>query len=208
MKKAVRHKRLTYVELVTFLQDVECVLNNRPFCEPCDEEQEVLTPNHLLYGRRLEVMNYPDNNDDVREDRSEASLTRRTKHLLVTMEHFWKRWKNEYLLCLRDYYKKGQSKANEIIDIDDVVIIAEEKAPRHLWNLGRVIDLIKGKDNVLRGACVKVGKTGSIINRPINKLYPLEVRQDLVLPAGSDNEVKKIRREAAILGELRNKYTR
>ena len=74
-------------------------------------------------------MNYSDNNDDVREDRSEASLTRRTKHLLVTMEHFWKRWENEYLLWLRDYYKKGQSKANEIIDIDDVVIIADEKAP-------------------------------------------------------------------------------
>ena len=153
-------------------------------------------------------MNYSDNNDDVREDRSEASPTRRTKHLLVTMEHFWKRWKNEYVLCLRDYYKKGQSKANEIIDIDDVVIIADEKAPRHLWNLRRVIDLIKGKDNVLRGACVKVGKTGSIINRPINKLYPLEVRRDRVRPAGSDNEVKKIRRETAILGELRNKYTR
>ena len=199
LKKAVGHKRLTYVELVTFLQEVECVLNNRPLCEPCDEEREVLTPNHLLYGRRLEVMNYSDNNDDVREDRSEATLTRRTKHLLVTMA---------YLLWLRDHYKKGQSKANEIIDIDDVVIIADEKAPRHLWNLGRVIDLIKGKDNVLRGACVKVGKTGSIINRPINKLYPLEVRRDRVLPAGSDNEVKKIRREAAIFGELRNKYTR
>ena len=62
LKKAVGHKRLTYVELVTFLQDVECVLNNRPLCEPCDEEREVLTPNHLLYGRRLEVMNYSDNN--------------------------------------------------------------------------------------------------------------------------------------------------
>ena len=208
LKKTVGHKRLTCVELVTFLQEVECVLNNRPLCVPCDEEREVLTPNHLLYGRRLEVMNYSDNNDDVREDGSEATLTRRTKHLLVTMEHFGKRWKHEYLLWLSDHYKKGQSKANKIIDIDDVVIIADEKAPRHLWNLGRVIDLIKGKDNVLRGACVKVGKTGSIINRPINKLYPLKVRGDRVRPAGSDNEVKKIRRETAILGELRNKYTR
>ena len=34
LKKAVGHKRLTYVELVTFLQEVECVLNIRPLCEP------------------------------------------------------------------------------------------------------------------------------------------------------------------------------
>ena len=124
-----------------------------------DEELEVLT--HLLYGRRLEVMNYSDNDDDVPEDRNEASLNRRTKHLLVTMKHFWKRCRNEYLLCLRDYYKKGQSKSKEVIDIGDV-IIANEKTPRHLWNLGRLPALIKGKDNVLRDACVKVGKTGSI----------------------------------------------
>ena len=80
------------------MQDVECVLNNRPLCEPCDEELGVLTPNHFLYGRRLEVINYSDNND-VPEDRNEASLNRRTKHLLVTMKHFWKRWRNEYPLC-------------------------------------------------------------------------------------------------------------
>ena len=72
LRKTVGHKRLAYVELLTFLQDAECVMNNRPLCEPCDEELEVLTPNHLLYGRRQEVMNYP---DDFPVDRNEASLS-------------------------------------------------------------------------------------------------------------------------------------
>ena len=35
----------------------------------------------------------------------------------------------------------------------------------------------------------------------------MEVRRDRALPSGSDNELKKIRREAAILGKLRNEHT-
>ena len=35
----------------------------------------------------------------------------------------------------------------------------------------------KGKDGILRGARVLVGKTGSIIGRPLNKLCHLEIKK-------------------------------
>ena len=33
--------------------------------------------------------------------------------------------------------------------------------------------LIAGYDGVVRSASVKLGKSGAVINRPVNKLYPL-----------------------------------
>ena len=53
----------------------------------------------------------------------------------------------------------------------------DKHQPRHLWKLGRVIDLLKGNDNVIRGAKIKLGGSGAIITRPLNKLYLLEVRK-------------------------------
>ena len=48
------------------------------------------------------------------------------------------------------------------------------KSTRHLWRLGRDVDIIARRDCNIRAAKSKVGKTGAIINRPIYKLYPLE----------------------------------
>ena len=41
--------------------------------------------------------------------------------------------------------------------------------------MGRVVELVRGKDDVLRGARVILGKTGNIIGRPLNKLCHLEL---------------------------------
>jgi len=35
-------------------------------------------------------------------------LTNRTKHHNKTLDHFWKRWRLEYLLELRDYHRYRQ----------------------------------------------------------------------------------------------------
>ena len=38
---------------------------------------------------------------------------------------------------------------------NDVVIIHEHLRPRHLWQLGRIVDVVKGCDGVIRGAKIK-----------------------------------------------------
>ena len=76
--------------------------------------------------------------------------------------------------------------------IDDVVIIKDENyTPRNHWRQGKIINLVIGSDNLIRGAtteCVINGKK-SIIQRPIQKLIPLEItkRNTEVLPNVSNN---------------------
>ena len=96
-------------------------------------------------------------------------------------EHFWQRWYKEYLVDLRESHKMNQQKAKPSIDVGDVVLIEEEGAKRKKWKLGRINKLVTGKDGVIRGAEVKTTtEKGAIgmVSRPIQKLYPLEVRDD------------------------------
>ena len=52
-----------------------------------------------------------------------------------------------------------------VIDIkfDDIVLIAHGKMPRQFWRLGHVLKVFTGRDNKIRTAEVKVGKTERII---------------------------------------------
>ena len=53
--------------------------------------------------------------------------------------------------------------------------------PRGFWRLGKVETIIQGKDKNVQGATVKVvsrnGKL-TVMNRPLSKLYPVEVRDE------------------------------
>ena len=57
--------------------------------------------------------------------------------------------------------------------VDDIVLIHDDKVPRHQWNMGRVVGVELGSDGQIRAARVASGKTGNVLRRPINKLYPI-----------------------------------
>ena len=40
------------------------------------------------------------------------------------------------------------------------------------------MELIKSKDGQIRGAKVKIGNSGNMIERPLNKLYPVEIKNN------------------------------
>ena len=146
-------------------------MNNRPICNDYEDDVEaVLTPNHLIFGRRIESVNVQriDSLDD-------ESLDRRVKRLEHMLNHFWKIWRIEYVTSLRESHKSTTTKP-EVISKDDIVLIYDDKQPRHMWKLGRVNELIRSKDGVVRAAKVLVGATGILVDRPISKLYPIETR--------------------------------
>ena len=71
---------------------------------------------------------------------------------------------------------KGQSSS---VSIGDVVIVHDEHLPRGLWRLGKITSVRKGQDGQVRGATVKIANSDGqkvLLNRPIQLLYPLEVR--------------------------------
>ena len=180
MVKRVLHKVLfraaiNYEELLTVIVEIEGVINSRPLTYMFNEIEDVLTPSHLLLGRRLlsdkEKAWY-----DHNEEPDNAVLSRRMRYLQTISEHYWKRFKEEYLVELREQHIQG-SDHTRTVELGEIVVIQGQKK-RNFWRLGKVISLINGKDDKVRAVVLKTfdGKKNRYIRRPIEKLYPLEVR--------------------------------
>ena len=66
----------------------------------------------------------------------------------------------------------------------------EGRHNRILWKLGRVTKLIKGRDNVIGGAKIVLANK-QWIERPVEKLYPLEVSAYELQPTLKDPSIHK-----------------
>ncbi len=191
LKKAIGKNCLTYDELLTLVIEVEAVLNSRPLTYVSSEDvEEPLTPSHLLVGYRILTLPDPSVPDDP--DYSPENVTRRMSHLAKTLGNFWKRWKKEYLLELREFHRTRVEKGIAYtIKKGEVVTVYDEGHPRGLWRLGKVEDLIQSSDGKVRGVYVKVmskkGRT-KVLRRPIQHIYPLEIHSN---SQGSDLTVSK-----------------
>ena len=99
------------------------------------------------------------------------------KHLNVVVNQFWKRWRREYLLELRNAhrYHGGNPKAVPP-SVGDIVLVEDEDKPRCLWRLAKVTELITGRDGYTRGAILHVPATKTTLQRPLQHLFPLEMK--------------------------------
>ena len=187
LRKVVGRARFSYNEMHTAIVEIEAIVNGRPlsYVHPDDLEQP-LTPSHLLVGRRL--LSLPDHlthlepEDDEDFELTTEMLQKRAKHLNNVINHFWKRWSREYLLELRDAHRQRNSKsAKRNLSAGDIVLVHDQDQPRGFWKLARVQSLITGRDGVVRGATLKVASksgTPTILQRPLQLLYPLEISSD------------------------------
>ena len=111
---------------------------------------------------------------------------------------------------------KGEHPA---VQTGDVVVMEEGNMPKPSWRLGKVEGLMKGHDNQVRGAHVKVAKTNAVVQRPVSRLYKIEGKEDNVNgdilnkdnlnkdSYHSANTSNRPKRKSAIIGELKRKYT-
>ena len=73
--------------------------------------EKPLTPSHLLVG--LRILSLPDylghicKPSDEDFEVSASQLTKRMKHLASVLNHFWRRWRSEYLNELRESHRHG-----------------------------------------------------------------------------------------------------
>ncbi|XP_045157304.2 uncharacterized protein LOC123523719 [Mercenaria mercenaria] len=175
LKKVLGKALINLETLQTLITEVECIINDRPLThsstDPADDVP--LTPSYLLYGRRITTPIYPDDREEPEADdmsRDEEDKLYRFKS--ATIEHFWSRWKHEYLTSLREFHKRLVGEG-DLIRIGDVVQIHDDTLPRSRWSLIVIDDVVTGADGRTRAARVKSRK--GIITRPIDKLYPLEL---------------------------------
>ena len=147
LKKVLRNARLTYGELLTVITEIELVLNSRPLTYlHFDDVEEPLTPSHLVVGRRL--MTIPEDCAIKEEESDIELLTRRQRYLILLLSHFWNRWRNDYVLSLREHHRNVPKKNTApVIAVGDIItVMAENKSHRGSWKLAKVEEVIKGTD--------------------------------------------------------------
>lgn len=194
LRKTLGNARLSYEELLTVLVEVECTLNARPLTYEYNEiDGEVLTPSHLIYGRRIKSL--PDEVIEPEDVVGEAECSTRFKYLSTRLSHFWNRWRREYLASLREFHRCNVRSQIRTIEVGDVVVVHEDEKKRGEWKIGVVESLVKGKDSVIRGAMVRVVTKGkpTHLSRPVQKLYPLEIKSKGEGLPPTDSSVQKSR---------------
>jgi hypothetical protein len=155
--------------LRNFLNEAADIVNSRPLTYRAidPDEQETITPNHLLrLSTKINIA--PGEFDD-------DSVCKKQWRVAQNMaDQFWRRWTLEYLPEITRRSKWFDS--GREICVDDLVLIVDSNAPRNQWRRGRVIETVVGKDNHIRSAKLKTS-TG-ILMRPVSKLAVLEVKKN------------------------------
>ena len=155
---------------------MEALLNDRPLTHTSSDicDPEPITPSHLLHGRRITTLPHSRvEGDEVEEpDFGDVSeVKRRARAHAIIIRHFWSRWKHEYLTALRETHKTTGNNVQHV-KIGDVVLVHDDTA-RINWKLAVIESVNKGADGLVRSANIRTA-TGRT-NRPIARLYPLEV---------------------------------
>ncbi|XP_050563300.1 uncharacterized protein LOC126912915 [Spodoptera frugiperda] len=93
LRRVIGDSTLTFEELSTVLSQIEACLNSRPLSQgSSDPEDPVpLTPGHFLVGQPLVVA------PDYNYENATVSTLRRWQLVQRMVQHFWRRWKQEYL---------------------------------------------------------------------------------------------------------------
>ena len=166
IKAVMKEQVLDDEGINTLMCEVEAIVNGRPITKLSDDprDMEPLTPNHLLMLRAgPSVPPASLSNHDV--------YGRRWRQVQYLADVFWRRWVNEYLPSLQLRQKWNKQQRNFVVD--DIVLVLDDKTPRHFWPLGRVLEVYTNRnDGLVRS--VKLKTRTSELTRPVNKIVLLE----------------------------------
>ena len=173
LKIAIGKQVLTPFELYTCLLEVANLVNQRPIGRiPNDpDDGTYLCPNDLLLGRSTA---------EVPQGLFKPTKNPRDRVEFVQrlVDSFWKRWSRDVFPSLVPRKKWRADRRN--VQVNDMVMYAEDNAVRGKWTLGRIIEVYPGEYGRTRNVKVKTA-TGEY-STPVTKIaviYPAE---------GYDNE--------------------
>ena len=176
LRKMLGRSCLEREELDTLICEVEAVINSRPltYLHTESNEPSPFTPAHFLTGQRITTLpSYPAHNSSM--DKTNATqLNRRWQYRQRLSNHFWNRWRRDYLMELRSVHCMSNLNQSAPFKVGDVVLLHEDKQPKHMWKMGRIEETFMGRDGKVRSCAVRL-PSRLILRRPIQLLYPLEL---------------------------------
>ena len=151
--------------LLTFLAEVEKILNDRPLTKTSNSPQdlEALTPNMLLLNRPNKC--YPPG-----ELHDADRYSNRWKQAQYLSNVFWKRWIKEYLPLLQERQKWLMPRRN--LAVGDLILVVDENASRGRWSKGIVEKVFPDRFGTVRQVIVRTATAR--LHRDVRKLVLLE----------------------------------
>ncbi|GFS67914.1 uncharacterized protein NPIL_339861 [Nephila pilipes] len=133
-----------------------------------EEESKYFISPIILPSKHL--ADIPLNNVSDLDQIEKTNIVLRWSYVQKVRENLKQRFKREYLGFLRSSVTKREDKIN----VGDIVLIGTDDKKRLHWLLGRVLELFPGKDGIIR--LVKLRTEKGNVQRPIQRLYPLELK--------------------------------
>ncbi|XP_051172885.1 uncharacterized protein LOC127289150 [Leptopilina boulardi] len=158
--------------LQTLLAEAEYSINSRPLTYVSDDPSDLrsLTPNDFL-GVQPGTVRLTHGPPCLSPSVTGAeTLRRQWRYSQCLTDQFWKRWIKEYLPSINRRAKWHRERPD--LQVNDLVVIWDENAPRNQWKRGRVTTVYPGRDGRVRVADVLTA-TG-ILKRSAAKLCVLE----------------------------------
>ncbi|KHJ98965.1 integrase core domain protein [Oesophagostomum dentatum] len=186
--KAVGRRKVSFTELATVITRIEAILNTRPLTKIGSSEitEIPLRPVDFLQGNAKYTLPTaearlcdPDYDPDLIQTAMQAHEAMQFSETTATK--FWERWNVEYLTALRESQKRYLKQSRHTIappQVGEIVIIEQEMIPRGNWLYGKVTELIKSADGLIRSVKILMPNQ-KILQRPLNKIYPLEIREEV-----------------------------
>ena len=169
LRKALGRGRVSRSELETLLFEVESCINSRPLTYVSDLPGDgVLTPSHFLLGK-LAMSQVPIS--DLPSPLAPGDLSALFLHQSEKLRLFWDQWTHQYLKSLPCVVSKFKSRG--VISVGSIVLIKDDNMQRFHWPLGKVEEVLPGRDGLVRAVRVKTSK--GVYVRPIQRLLALEL---------------------------------
>jgi len=164
LKRMLGNSRVSYEQLRTCLSHVENVINERPLTTVTEDQNDLIPLTPAMFIRGIKFGSLPEALS------SKFHLQQNHQKQQSLLKELQDRFKREYLALLVQRAKECHVKLPKI---GDVVLVGSDDRKRLQWPLARIVELIPGRDGVVRRARVKT--QNGILLRPVQRLFPLEV---------------------------------
>ena len=197
VKRSLQHKIgshiLNFSELQTIFFEVANIINSRPIGVVSGSDHNdphPLTPNDLLLGRSSNAV--PQGPFD-----SGKSITKRFRFIQQLIDEWWDAWYRTVLPTLVPAYKWLQR--HRCVQVGDVCLIRYGKDKRATYRLGRVSEVKKGVDNLVRKVTLKYKLPGAqsfkTVDRPIQGIA-------VIVPVEEQHNTEDVETEFKNHGEV------